>query len=116
MLFSAEIIGRITHDLELKTTQSGKTVLEFSVAVHNRKKPDGSDDVGFMKCCAWDKAATTLNQFVKKGHLIYLSGDLNPNNYTNKDGVSVKEWKMEVNKFKFLPNKKEEGKEEDVNW
>ena len=50
---SINITGRITHDLELKVTQSNIHVLEFQIAIRDGKDKEGNEKTIFLRCQAW---------------------------------------------------------------
>ena len=76
------LIGRLTKDVEVNKTNSGKTVTEFSVAV-NRDK----DHADFIRVQAWEKVAEFLGQYAKKGMLIAVDGKLRCDSY-EKNGYT----------------------------
>ena len=76
-----ELIGRVTKNIELRVTQTGKSVATFTLAVNNRMKEDGAD---FPVCVAWGKVADLINTYVKKGNLIGVSGKLSTRTYESK--------------------------------
>lgn len=88
MLNRIVLMGRITHDLEMKTTQSGVSAITFSIACDEDYKPkDGGDrDVDFIRVKAWRHTAEFVNTYFSKGRSIIVSGRLKADNYTDKDG------------------------------
>jgi single-strand DNA-binding protein len=74
-LNKAQIIGRITQDLELKQTPNGQNVLSFSVAT-NRNWTDTSgmkqEQVEFHNVVLWGKLAEIANQYLNKGSKIFI--------------------------------------------
>ena len=82
------IVGRLTRDPEMRTTSTGKAVVEISVAVTKKFKPqDGSPDADFFNVSAWDKTAEYISQYLTKGRLIAVDGRLQSRKYTAKDGT-----------------------------
>ena len=103
-------IGRLTKDIEVKYTHNGKSVARFTLAVNSRhKKQDGTYDTHFFNCVIWDKAATNLAKFTKKGSLIGVSGMLQSRSY-DKDGQRVYVTEILVENFDLL-EKKDKGSE-----
>ena len=81
------MIGRLTRDPELRTTTSGKSVTEFSIAVDKRIKPtDGSPTADFFRVSAWGSTAEYVANYLTKGRLIAVEGRLQSRKYTAKDG------------------------------
>ena len=103
-------IGRLTKDVELKQTTGGKTYGRFTLAVNSRhKKKDGTYDTHFFNCVVWEKAATNLAKFTKKGSLIGITGRLESSSY-EKDGHKVYVTEILVESFDLL-EKKDKGSE-----
>lgn len=81
------LIGRLTRDPELRTTNTGKNVVSFSIAVNKRFKPqDGSPDADFFRCTAWGSTADFVSNYLTKGRLIALDGRIEQRSWTDKDG------------------------------
>lgn len=77
------ISGNLTHDPELKTTSSGKSILHFSVAV---QRPYSSKETDFIEVVAWEKQAEFICQYFKKGNRIEVNGYLQTRTYEDKKG------------------------------
>lgn len=86
MLNKTIIIGRLTRDLELRKTQAGKSVLNFSVAVNRQYNRDESD---FINCIAWEQTADFMSTYLGKGALISVEGRIQTGSYEGKDGKKV---------------------------
>lgn len=87
MLNRITLIGRITKDPELRTTNTGKDVVEISIAVNKRIKPkDGSADADFFRVTAWEQTARYISEYLGKGRLISVDGRLETRKYTDKEG------------------------------
>ena len=99
---SVNIIGRITKDIEVKKTNSGKSVCSFSVAVQRDK-----DNADFIPCTAWEGTADNIGKYFHKGDRIGISGVLSTRTYEDK---GEKRFVMEVlvRSFDFLNPKKTE--------
>ena len=98
-----QLLGRITHDLELKNTQSGKPVCSFDIAVTRKFNKDITD---FIPCTVWDKTAQIMCNFVKKGQLIAIDGSLYTRKYQDKNGNNRTAYEVNVNNFYFAESKK----------
>ena len=94
------IAGRITNNLELKTTQMQKPVLSFSVAV-NRDK-DHSD---FFNCVAFNKTAETIAKYFGKGSNILVDGQLTTRKWTDQQGNNRTSTDILVDRFCFVDPK-----------
>lgn len=81
------LIGRLTRDPELRTTNSGKNVVNFSIAVQKRIKPqDGSPDADFFNIQAWGQTADFVSQYIQKGRLVAVDGRLQVRKWQAQDG------------------------------
>ena len=90
MINNVVLVGRLTRDPELRTTNSGTSVCSFTVAVDNRQKnPDGTKSASFIPCTAFQQSADNMSKFLKKGSLVGIVGRLNQRSYQNKDNVKV---------------------------
>ena len=82
--FNKVIIGgRLTQDVELKTTPSGISVVSFSVAV-NRKGAERKTD--FIDVTAWRNTAEFISKYFKKGSSICIVGTLQKREWTDNNG------------------------------
>lgn len=96
------LTGRITHDLEIKQTQTGKNVLDFQIAVRESK-----DSATFIKCQAWERTAEIINDYAGKGVNLAISGSLKVERYQGKDGKNVEKTYVRVSTVEILDRKKE---------
>lgn len=104
----AAMIGRLTADVELRTTQSGKNVCSFTIAVDRPGKDAGAD---FITCVAWEKTAELISRYFHKGSKIGLTGRMTTRNWEDKDGHKRKETEVMVESFDFC-EKAEKGQNE----
>lgn len=89
MINRVVLLGRLTRDPELRTTGSGKSVCDFSIAVNKRIKPsDGSSDADFFRVSCWEKTAEYVSNYLTKGRMVAVDGRLQSRKYTGSDGVS----------------------------
>ena len=86
MLNSVIIMGRLTADVELKTTPSGLSVVNFTVAVERNYKSGEERQTDFIQCVAWRGTADFVSRYFKKGQMIAVQGSLQVRNYEDKDG------------------------------
>jgi single-strand DNA-binding protein len=81
------LVGRLTRDPELRTTQTGKSVCDFGIAVTKRVKPqDGSPDADFFKVTAWSQTADYVSTYLTKGRLVAVDGRLQSRKFQASDG------------------------------
>ncbi len=108
MINNVVLVGRLTRDPELKTTNSGTSVCSFTIAVDNRQKnPDGSKSASFIPCTAFQQSADNMSKFLKKGSLVGIVGRLNQRSYLNKDNVKVTVIEVLCDSVQFLEPKGE---------
>lgn len=105
MINTAIIVGRVTRDIELRSTQSGHPVASFTLAVDRGKKDDGAD---FINCVAWNKSAELISQYVHKGDMFGVTGSIRTRSYENKEGKKVTATEVMVQNFQFLQPKKQQ--------
>ena len=84
------LIGRLTKDVELKATPSGKEIASFNLAVQrNYKNAEGEYEADFISCKAFEKKAEIISKFFKKGSQIGIEGHIQTGSYTKDDGTTV---------------------------
>ena len=106
MINHVVLVGRITRDPLLRKTQSGASVVSFTVACNRRVKQEGQAETDFINCVAWNKAADFMAQYVKKGALLGLEGRIQTRNYDDKDGNRVYITEVVCNSVQSLESKK----------
>lgn len=99
------LTGRVTKDIELKVTPTGKSVCSFSLAVNRKFVQDGERQADFINCQLWGKSAETLEKYGKKGMLIGVEGRLQTRNYINQQGQTVYVTEVVAESFTFLEKK-----------
>lgn len=97
------LMGRITQDPELKTTQTGKTVTSFSLAV---PKNFNKNETDFINIVAWQHNAEFICNYFAKGSLILIEGELNTRSYTDKYDQKRYIAEVLVNRAEFTGEKK----------
>lgn len=102
---NVSLTGRITKDLELRSTQSGKSVVSFNLAVNGRKDQNGNQHTDFVQCQAWGKTAEVLSEYCSKGSRIGIEGRINTRNYDNQQGQKVYVTEVIVSNLIFLDTK-----------
>lgn len=88
MLNRVILMGRITHNLEVRQTPNGTSALTFTVAVdRNFKNAAGEYEADFITCVAWRNTAEFIGRYFGKGRLIALEGQLRSRTYEDKNGT-----------------------------
>jgi single-strand DNA-binding protein len=94
------IAGNVGKDAVLRRTGNGDAVLGFSVAVDNGKDKDGNKrDSTWFNCSVWGKRASSLEEYIKKGTKLTLSGRVDVNVYEGKGSLN-----LSVNELTFMGN------------
>jgi len=82
------IVGRLTKDPELKFAQgTGTAVVTFTVAVNRRFKREGQPEADFIPVVQFGKSAEATANYMAKGKLLSVSGNIQTRNYEAKDGT-----------------------------
>lgn len=76
------LMGRLTSDVEIKTTAGGKNIAEFTLAVDKGGKDDGAF---FFDVTAWEKLADLVSQYTKKGSKVLVEGILKQDTWEDKE-------------------------------
>ena len=99
---SVIITGNICNDLALKSTDSGKSVCSFNLAV---KRPFVKDVTDFFRVVSWNKQAENLLKYCGKGSRIGVSGTLTSRTYDDEEGRKCTIYEIVANEIEFLGNK-----------
>lgn len=104
--------GNLTRDVESHSTQSGKVVSRFSVAVRRDfKNEEGNYDADFINCVAFGNVAETISKYFHKGSGIIVLGHIQTGSYENDEGYTVRTTDVIVESIEF--DRKVETKKED---
>ncbi|MEE1017929.1 MAG: single-stranded DNA-binding protein [Acutalibacteraceae bacterium] len=114
MLNIAVIMGRLTADPELRTTQNGISVCSFSVAVERNYETNGKRETDFINCVAWRQTAEFISRYFHKGSMIAINGSIQQRQYTDKDGNKRSAFEILVDNANFCGSKAENGNAADV--
>lgn len=101
---TAILIGRLTADPEIRTTNSGLNYCRFTVAVDRYTKGEDKK-TDFINCVAWRQTAEFVERYFSKGKMIAVQGSIQTGSYTNKDGVKVYTTDVLVDKVHFCGDK-----------
>ena len=102
---SAQLVGRLTRDPEVRYSDGGATVARFTLAVDRRFKKDGGDDADFINCVAFGKTAEFLEKWFRKGQLLGLTGRIQTGSYVNQEGTKVYTTEVVVENVEFVESK-----------
>ncbi|EIR3695256.1 single-stranded DNA-binding protein [Enterococcus faecalis] len=106
MINNVTLVGRLTKDPDLRYTQSGTAVGQFTLAVNrNFTNQQGDREADFINCVIWRKAAESFANYARKGTLIGLTGRIQTRNYDNQQGQRVYVTEIVVENFQLLESK-----------
>lgn len=100
----AILIGRLTKDPELRTTQNGTSVCSFTVAVDRNTKEKATD---FISCVAWRQTGEFVSKWFTKGKMIALVGQIQTRNYTDKSGNNRTAVEVVADEVSFCGDRKQ---------
>jgi single-strand DNA-binding protein len=97
------LIGRLTRDAELKYTANGQAVCKFSIAVNRRRKngDQWEDEASFFDIVLWGRQGESLNQYLVKGKLVGVDGELRQDRWV-QDGQNRSKVEIVANNLQLL--------------
>lgn len=101
-----ELIGRLTKDPELRSTQNGTNVAKYTIAINTGYGEKQQTD--FINVTTWGKSGEFVSKYFKKGQAIGIVGRLNSNNYEDKNGNKRYSLEVITEDIEFIGDKKEE--------
>ena len=102
------LMGRLTRDPEVRYSQSDSTmaIARFSLAVDRRFKKQGDTvTADFFNCTAFGKQGEFVEKYLKQGTKIVVTGRIQNDNYTNKEGQKVYSVQIMVEEIEFAESK-----------
>lgn len=107
------LMGNLTRDPETRTTPSGSSVTNFSLAVNRTwKGQDGqtNEDVNYIDCVAWGKPGEIIAQYLGKGRAVLVSGRLDQRSWEDKEsGGKRSKIEVVVEDFNFVGDGQGQG-------
>lgn len=104
------LIGNLTRDPELSTTNSGISVCRISIAVSRRfANADGSRETDFFNVVAWRAIAENCAKYLKKGSKIAVMGSIQNRSYEGTDGTKRYTTDITAEEIEFLSTKGDEA-------
>ena len=108
MVNQVVLVGRLTSDPEIITTENGKKMSTINIAVQRSyKNMDGLYETDFIRCILWNGVASSTHEYCHSGDIVGVKGRLQTRSYEKEE---EKKFVMEViaDKVTFLSNKKAE--------
>lgn len=93
------IIGNLTADPETRTTQDGKMVVSFTVAVNRRGNQQGAD---YFRVSAWNKLGELCKAYLSKGRKVSVTGSIRAGAYVNSEGKPIGTLELMADEIEFL--------------
>ena len=108
------LVGNLTKDIELTTTNSGIAVARFSLAVQRPfTNENGERETDFPNCVVWRKQADNLAKYCHKGDKIGVVGSVQTRSYESTDGTKKYVTEILAESIEFINTKKDDGKPEE---
>lgn len=108
MLNHIVLMGRLTRDPELRHTQSGIAVTRFTLAVDRdfQSRDGGEKKTDFIDVAAWRNTAEFVSKYFVKGQMAVVSGRLQINDWTDRDGGKRRSAEVVADNVYFADSKK----------
>jgi single-strand DNA-binding protein len=106
------LIGNLTRDPELRTTQSGVTVCSFTIAVNRRRASSaeaGQPEADFFRVTAWRQLGEICAKYLAKGRKVSVVGSVSASAYTGNDGQARASLEVQADDVEFLTPRGEQG-------
>ena len=111
---STILIGNLTADIELKKTQSNKSVCDFSIAINNGKDRNGNErEATFINCQAWEGTAEILTKYTSKGSKIAVNGHLDVQRWQDQNGNNRSKMIVLADRIELLGSRQGENQSRD---
>lgn len=104
------IIGNLTKDPELRTTTTGISVCDFTVAVNRRRQQqDGQPEADFFHVTAWRERGELCAKFLQKGKKVCVIGPVSVRTYTTNNGETRAQLEVTADEVEFLSPRISDG-------
>ena len=106
------LIGNLTRDPELRTTQSGISVCSFTIAVNRRRSSNaeaGQPEADFFRITAWRQLGEICSKYLAKGRKVSVVGSVSASAYMGNDGLPHAGLEVQADDVEFLTPKGEQG-------
>lgn len=118
----ANLIGRLTKDIDIRYTQGGMAIGRFTLAIDRKMSKEKRQEAernnlptaDFIGCIAFGKAAETLSNYVGKGNQLGVEGHIQTGSYENKEGRRIYTTDVIVDGFTFIDSRNRNGSDSEV--
>lgn len=104
------VVGRLGKKPELRSTKQGTPVCNFSLATNSRR--NDREETLWLTVVTWGNLANTVVKYLDKGARILVEGELQMNEYKDKNQLNVSRPEIIANRVLFLEMKKNKPAEE----
>jgi len=110
------LTGNLTRDPELKSLPNGTSVLDFGIAVNDRKRnpqtEQWEDVPNFFDCTVFGNRAESLARYLAKGMKVAIEGRLHWHQWQDRDtGQNRSKVDVTVNEIEFITPRREDGQQ-----
>lgn len=95
-------IGNLVRDPEVRTTNAGIKVCNFTIAINRRMKNNGEQQTDYLNIVAWRQLAELCEKYLSKGKKVAVIGSIQVRNYEDKNGVKRTSWDILADEVEFL--------------
>lgn len=106
------VVGYLGRDPELRYTQDGTPVCNFSVATTERRKDrngEMQDVTTWFRVNVWRRQAEVASQYLKKGRQVYVEGRLSQSEFQDREGQTRTTLEIHASDIQFIGSRGEEG-------
>jgi single-strand DNA-binding protein len=112
MLNQVVLVGRLTDNVEVTTTENGKKVSSLVLAVQRTyKNTEGVYEADFIRCTLWNAVASSTSEYCHKGDIVGIKGRLQVSSYETENGEKKYVIDVVAEKVTFLSSKRQEADE-----
>lgn len=118
-MLSAEVIGNLGNDPEMKYGQNGSGRLQFNVAVNQRTRVEGewTEKTEWVRCTVFGARAETLSNHLRKGMRVYVAGRLEARPWTSQQGEVRAGLELVADTVEFFSSKRDDdGEQPATGW
>ncbi|MBR1584543.1 MAG: single-stranded DNA-binding protein [Clostridia bacterium] len=106
------LIGNLTRDPEMRTTQSGVSLCSFTIAVNRRRSNNaeaGQPEADFFRITAWRQLGDICGRYLAKGRKVAVTGTVSASAFVGQDGQARASLEVQADDVEFLTPKGEAG-------
>ncbi len=109
---SVNLVGRLTADPEIRSTNDGTSISTFSIAIDRplsqakkeQYSAEGRSTADFPRIKVWGRQAESANSYLKKGSMVGVTGSVTTGSYVKEDGSKVYTTDITASRLRFIPS------------